>query len=361
MQPRLLLLALVFCMAAPAEMRMTVDQLVTFVSSAVQMKEQDKVVAEYLHRIKLSNKLEDEKLEQLQTIGVGPKTMQALRELRDSTATLAAPPPPAPKLVAIPRPSPDSMEQKRVLNDAREYALNYVKGLPDFICAQITRRSIDPSGRGYQLRDTIMEQLSYSEHQEKYKVVMVNNQPTDVAHEKLGGATSSGEFGTMMAEIFEPSTQTEFEWERWGTLRGNPQHVFSYRVSQGNSKYRITAGVGSPETQTIVTGYTGRVYVDKTNRSVTRITLDAENLPVGFPVNEVHVTLDYDDIAITDHHFILPLKAEVRSREGRFLVKNEVEFRLYRKFGADSDIKYDTTPDPLSDAKTKEATPTTKP
>ena len=46
----------------------------------------------------------------------------------------------------------------------------------------------------------------------------------------------------------------------------------------------------------------------------------------------------------------------MRMREGKFLTKNEVEFRLYRKFGVDAVIKFDT-PDPLTEDKTKEQPP----
>ena len=41
-------------------------------------------------------------------------------------------------------------------------------------------------------------------------------------------------------------------------------------------------------------------------------------------------------------------------RQGRYLTKNEVEFRLYRKFAAEASITFDT-PDPLPDEKTQEA------
>jgi hypothetical protein len=36
------------------------------------------------------------------------------------------------------------------------------------------------------------------------------------------------------------------------------------------------------------------------------------------------------------------------------LSKNETEFRFYRKYSAEAEIKYDITPDPLPDDKTKE-------
>src|SRR2546425_8659552 len=52
--------------------------------------------------------------------------------------------------------------------------------------------------------------LFRSEQHEDYKVVMVNDRPTDIAHEKLGGsATSSGEFGSIMKEIFMRNVRSE--------------------------------------------------------------------------------------------------------------------------------------------------------
>jgi hypothetical protein len=52
----------------------------------------------------------------------------------------------------------------------------------------------------------------------------------------------------------------------------------------------------------------------------------------------------------------LPLKVTVRSRAGKLLTKNEIEFRMYRKFGAEATIKFDT-PEPLPEDKTTEQPP----
>ena len=97
------------------------------------------------------------------------------------------------------------------------------KGLPNFICLQVTRRYGDNSGlENYHLIDTIAERLSYFEEKEDYKLVSINGVPDtrSVRHEQLGGATSSGEFGSILKEIFDAETHTEFSWERWATLRG---------------------------------------------------------------------------------------------------------------------------------------------
>jgi len=52
----------------------------------------------------------------------------------------------------------------------------------------------------------------------------------------LGGSTSSGDFGTMLKEVFEPSSVAHFEWDHWGTLRGQRVMAFSYTVSQARSQ-----------------------------------------------------------------------------------------------------------------------------
>ena len=53
---------------------------------------------------------------------------------------------------------------------------------------------------------------------------------------------------------------------------------------------------------------------------------------------------------------MLPLKAVVRMRHDKYLTRNEIEFRLYRKFSAEAEIKFDTeAPAPLPDDKEQPA------
>ena len=103
----------------------------------------------------------------------------------------------------------------------------------------------------------------------------------------------------------------------------------------------------------MVAGYRGLIYVDKENGAVMRIKFDCDTLPADFPIQEVSLDLNYGFEKLSDVEFVLPLKAELRSREGKLMIKNEAEFRLYRKFGADTTIKFDTI-EPLADEMTKE-------
>ena len=153
-------------------------------------------------------------------------------------------------MTAAPIPGPSEEDQKKVLAAiTRVTRSSYSEGLPNFICMQVTRRYVAQSGSdNFRLTDTIAERLSYNEHHEDYKVISVNGTPvSNRKHEQLGGATSSGEFGSMLYEIFVRESHTEFQWERWGKLRDHVMHVYSFRVRLENSKYSITSGRGEAD------------------------------------------------------------------------------------------------------------------
>ena len=76
-----------------------------------------------------------------------------------------------------------------------------------------------------------------------------------------------------------------------------------------------------------------------------RITMEAEDIPPTFPIRDANTRLDYDYIAISGQEFLLPLKARVGMRESKLMSRNDVEFRLYRKFTAEATISFDEIED----------------
>jgi len=286
-------------------------------------------------------------------MGVGPKTVAVLKELGEGSSSLPAAAPPPPQPIVTVRPAPTSIEQAKIIDEARSYVMNYTKQLPNFICVEVVRRDIDPTGstHGWRHIDTDTIKVSYNERHEDYQVVLVNNQPvTNMKMEQLGGTVSQGEFGSMMMEIFDPASHTRFEWDHWGTLRGRRTYVFGYVIEQMYSKYHVSV----EHSETIVPAYRGLVYIDQETKMVTKVTLQPFDMPIGYPIREILSTLDYEFTPIGDATFMLPVKAQVTSkRSDNTLSKNDIEFRNYRRFGKETTIKFDT-PDALPDDKTKE-------
>ena len=135
-------------------------------------------------------------------------------------------------------------------------------------------------------------------------------------------------------------------------------YVYNFRVDQGWSKYSI---LHVDSHRQIISGYHGLIYADRDTKSIMRITIQCDTIPPDFPIQQVALTLDYDFTKIAEQEFLLPLKSDLHSREGKYLSWNETEFRLYRKFGTESEIKYDLDPIPEDQLKEQPVKPDTPP
>lgn len=384
MKFRLGLLALCLVFSLQAQMQMNVEQLADFIRSELALKQHsDKQIAAYVKKVKLTEKLPDKTILDLEAQGAQPKTVQALQELRDQAASLKAPaqdatysPATAPDpaltdsantttklgVKAQPIPPPDSVRQQKILDQMKQYALSYTQNLPNFICVEVMRRYVDPNaGDHYRSIGNILAKVSYNQGRENYKVYSVNGQYQDISLEQAaatGGAVSNGEFGSMMREVFEDKSSAEFGWDHWATLRGRRMAVFNYFIDSGHSNYSIEYGAGASQ-QRIITAYKGTIYADENTGEIARIKFIAVDIPRSFPVSAVTEILDYDLVTISGQQYVCPLVAKLYMTAGRDKTKNEIEFRDYRKFGTEFDIQYDmagaaATPAPLPPSKTEE-------
>jgi len=324
--------------AAFSQSRRTVDELVGFIRGAIQQKEDDRKVAAAVAGIRLSNRLDEKTITDLQRSGAGPRTVAALEKLKEASAGLPAAIAAADQPPNLP-PAPGPAELKQLIAEVRENALHYTESLPNYVCTQVTNRKVDPTGsESWRTVDQILERLTFFEQKESYKVMMVNNRPntSDLSHEKLGGATSSGEFGSILHAIFAPETQTEFQWERWTGLRKRWAYVLSFET--GQPMYAIEHG---PSHRSVTVRTRGSVYADRDTKMVVRIKMEAMGIPADFPIQAVSLDLNYDFTDIAGQQFLLPLQADIHSREGRYLSWNEASYVSYHKYGAETSITFD--------------------
>jgi len=363
---RFLAVLLAFSLAACAE-TLTVAKLLQFLESSQPLIQQgkmtDKELAGFLVRVKLSERLDGRTLEDIEgRLNLGAKTVQALEKLRDESASFTTAVPLAAPVKPKPIPPPSSVEQAAVIDDVREYALNYSRSLPDFVCTQVTRRyAAPPPGTRYggpvgsdprwMSIDTLQIRLSFFEQKEQYTVVLIGSKVVNQDYQKVGGSKSFGEFGSMLQQIFERSTEAHFEWDHWGTLRGQRVMAFQYHVRLDRSKYQLVVD----DRDSIRVAYHGLVEVHPKTHVVLRVTTEAEDVPPEFPIKAAKDVLDYDYTELSGHTFLLPLKAQVLMKGAEAWQRLDEEFRIYRKYSAESDIKFDTEPiAPLPDDKTKE-------
>jgi hypothetical protein len=330
------------CALASVAQQLTVDKIVEFVTSSITQKLPDKDVARYLTSVKLTQRLSPRTIEELQGKGAGPNTVAALNRLAETSATLAAPPPKVEAAKPKPIPPPSYEEQQKVIEAAREYALNYSKTLPDFICLQVTRRYLDQHYRrgtegSWSVSDQLAEKLSYFDQREKYEPISLNGNSLYGKPEKaVGGALSRGDFGTMLHDIFAPESSAEFHWEKWGNLTGHLFYVYTYSIDQPHSRETLQYA----QSQEVTAGYHGQIFIEKGPNLIWRITVEPEP-PASFPMQDIHQVLDYRYTDISGQKFLLPTSGTVIMRVAGVGSKNEIDFRSYRKYSADTSISFD--------------------
>jgi hypothetical protein len=346
---RATVLGCICALAGLAQQQLTVDKLVEFITSSISQKMPDKDVAASLAGMKMSQKLELRTVEELQGKGAGPKTVAALSNLATASSNLTPPPPKVAVAKPKPIPPPSYEEQQKVLEEAREYALNYSKSLPDFICLQVTRRYVDPhykagSEGSWAVSDRLLEKLSYFDQHEKYEAISHNNDSLyGKSADAFGGALSRGDFGSMLRDAFTPESSAEFHWERWGNLQGHLFYVYTYSIDQPHSRFTIDF----QHSQQVTPGYHGEVFIEKGPNVIWRITVEPEP-PAAFPIQNVRQELDYRYTEISGQKFLLPQGGTVIMRAEGMGTKNEIEFRSYRKYSADTSIKFDDADDPTA-------------
>ena len=235
--------------------------------------------------------------------------------------------------------------QAGLLAEAREVAMRYSASLPDFICTQVVHRTEDPLGNArWRSLDKLTVKLSYFEHKEDYKLLAIDGRPTVKEYLEVGGALSTGEFGTRLFAVFDPRSHADFRWMGWTTLRKRRAARFSFRIAQEHSTFQIQFVEGTAGPKSLVVPYFGEVLVDEETHMTLRLTEHAD-IPKGFPINGNDSTVDYDFAEVGGRQYLLPAEAHAQTRSGRFVASNTIQFRDYRKFQSEATISFDPPPD----------------
>jgi hypothetical protein len=254
---------------------------------------------------------------------------------RDAPDTdVIAEPPPITDLIP-----PDLAEKRSVVNAAARLALRYVRSLPDFLCTETIQRAENLNRRGWRPKDVLAIRVGFSGGVEHYRLLTIDGKPSNVPLRSLSGAETEGEFGTLEAELFQPSTAI-FDWDHWALLRGRVVHVFRYTVKLEKSQFHLRYDGGSQQPLEQLVGYHGLVYIDRETSEVLRIDQIAEP-PADFPLKESKTVLNYDHRDIGGQQFLLPIQAESYIRSATLNTHNVIEFRDYQKFSAEAKIEFE--------------------
>jgi hypothetical protein len=254
--------------------------------------------------------------------------------------------PPAPRVSAtgpLDRPAmPSGSTGDNVIDNAREAAFSFAETLPNYVVKQFTTRYQTDTAHGnstsWQAIDVVTADVVSEGGKESYKNILINGKAPRESIEK-SGSWSTGEFSSVLLDILSPSTDADFHNRRSTTIVNRAAFRYDFSVAQENSHWHVYSAADSYRPE-----YTGAVWIDKENSRVLRIELSARNMPRAFPLDTVESAVDYDYVLIGDSKFVLPVHSEALSceRGTRICSRNVIDFRNYKKFGADTSITFDT-------------------
>ena len=249
-------------------------------------------------------------------------------------------PPPCPDPPAASRPA-DSVPTRSLtpaeslIERAREVAFQFSQKLPNFVCQEFMSR-FTQRGRAEKMPlDLVSAEIIYEDGQESYRNVKIDNHPTDKPLQEIDGSWSTGEFASILLELFHPDTHAQFRSGGASTISGFSAQVYDFQVQSENSHWMLHAG-----SQSLAAAYVGSVWVDPNTARVLRIEMQARNIPSDFPMDTVETALDYSNVRLGETSFLLPVHAEALGceRGTSYCSHNIIDFRNYHEFKSEIKI-----------------------
>ena len=246
-----------------------------------------------------------------------------------------------------------------LIEKVRENTLAFAESLPNFICRQIVARFESTTRPAdWVAQDIIEANVAYEDGAESYQEIKRNGKKVKKKMEELDGAWSRGEYGTVPRNLFDPWTMADFKYRKYDSSTRPKSKVYSFHVERERSNWQANVASAS-----YVPEYKGSVWIDETTQRLVRIEMQALNLPLGFPLDTMELTIDYAMIRIGSQEYLLPAHSSILScsRGSARCTWNKIEFRNYRKFSSesfifntDSDVSFDDKEAPGRDSPSQE-------
>jgi len=262
---------------------------------------------------------------------------------RTATAEAAAAPPAPVYREAEDVPVPEARPQKGddLVRRAAGAAFDFTEGLPNYVCKeQIARYVSDTRPANWRSVDLVAAAVIYENGKEDYRNITVNGKPRD-SFKDTDGAWSTGEFGTMLVDLFSPDTDAQFRFRRSERVATINARVYDYTVDHPHSHWNVIIS-----SQRYMPAFKGSVWIDPQTARVLRIEEQAFGFPSDFPVDHVETATDYDYVQLGDaRKYLLPVHSESLTcqRGSDMCQRNTIDFRNYHKYAGESTITFDDT------------------
>jgi VWFA-related protein len=380
---RILIFGLLALVAIPSEAakRLTVAQLEKMLAADLAAQKQDSEVASQLAGISLAERIPRTTFARLiAQFRSSSQTAVALTIIANQSEFLELP---ATELVGDA--APDNPGQARMLQSARQYVAQTLRGLPNFLATRTINLYDDrpqsqkpgdwPTRSGLHLVGTSRAEISVTRERD-------DQPPTQssAVWESKFGLVSGGEFGTTLGMILAETEAGNVSWSHWERGSAGVLAVFRYSVPASASHFEVISsfqqeasvagerstangrGVAGIEVRPNVSSnnlevvrtrpaYHGSIWLDPADGSVYRVTMEAD-MDKALPFRRAAILVEYGPVEIAGARFTCPLRslavsetqatAETRSGNAVTMWLNETLFSDYHRFGSASRMVNET-------------------
>jgi hypothetical protein len=262
-------------------------------------------------------------------VRIAPPNEERVSVLRDTDED------PSPNRALLPKDDP-------LIRRAADTALEFTETLPSYVCTEmIARYYSDAKPANFRPLDVLSTEVVYENGREIYRNLQINGKPTKKKLEESGGAWSTGEFGTVLINLFNPATAANFHFRRDSRAGNVMAKLYDFEVDHEHSHWTVEAGA-----QKYSPAYSGSIWIDPKSARVLRIEMEARGIPSEFPLDHVEWTTDYANVRLGDmKEYLLPVHAENLScqRGTNDCSRNVIDFRNYHKYSGESTITFGDT------------------
>jgi hypothetical protein len=235
----------------------------------------------------------------------------------------------------------DHRPMDQLIRKASDAALDFTDELPAYVCQErMSRYQSETRPARFQPVDVLSMNVVYENHKEDYRDLQINGKPTKKSIEESGGAWSTGEFGTVLIDLFSPATAADFRYQRESRAGGVLAKLYDFDVKRENSHWDVKVA-----SQSYSPAYRGSVWIDPQTGRVLRIEKEGYGFPDSFPVDHVESATDYQNVRLGDaKQYLLPVHAEnlMCQRGTDICSKIVIDFANYHKYAGESTITFGT-------------------
>jgi hypothetical protein len=225
-------------------------------------------------------------------------------------------------------PSSGDAPQDPLIREAANAALDFARTLPNYVC-QETVMHYGYQGPSRPVSSTA--EVVYEDGKEDYRNITVGGRSS-----KEAMVWSTGEFGTILVNLFKPGTAAQFHYLRDSRTGGVAAKEYGFKVTHENSHWEVKYG-----SQRYAPGYTGNVWIDPATARVLRIEMVAREFPHDFWNDRVELWTDYGYVRLGGADpYLLPVHSENVVCRQSLCALNAIDFRNYKKFEGQSTITF---------------------